>query len=249
MSTTTEVSKPSIFSAVENNDRAEVLRYIKEGVDLDRGDENGSAPIHYAVDNLNREIVQDLISAGADVNTIVYDDEPERQPHAREGEDFTYSALHFVAGRRDPVAVEIMKDLIAAGAEVDSKTWANQTPLMFAVQGEDTIDQAKILIDAGADINAFDGLPKTVLDYSLSFSGEDTATTALLRSAGVKSNDENGKFVEEKREAEESLEYLNTPEGKIEYKVKFALTGSGISKSDKEEIIAFAKSKLKSKAA
>ena len=57
-----------LHGAVKNCDKAEILRLIYNGTQLDEIDGFGMAPLHWAVYGGYTEIVEILINAGADVN-------------------------------------------------------------------------------------------------------------------------------------------------------------------------------------
>jgi ankyrin repeat protein len=59
---------------------------------------------------------------------------------------------------------ELAKGLIDAGADVNAKDSAKQTPLHWAIQ-RNTIELAKMLIDAGADVNAESNWESTPLHW------------------------------------------------------------------------------------
>jgi uncharacterized protein len=84
----------------------------------------------------NLNLVQDLITMGADINW--YDEK-----------DYNYTPLHAASSRNRP---EIVKMLIDAGAELNVQTSGGLTPLHRTIPMSNS-EVAKILIDAGADLN------------------------------------------------------------------------------------------------
>src|SRR5262249_55475794 len=83
---------------------------------------------------------------------------------------------------------DIVKLLIAAGANVNSKSTDSETALMWAVSDagniHNNISIAKLLIAAGADINSKDNHDKTALSYAAESGREDFVK--LLQDAGGK---------------------------------------------------------------
>ena len=63
-----EANNFCLHDAVMRCDEAEVLRLIRSGMSLDELDEHGMSPLHCAVYGGYLELVQMLISYGADVN-------------------------------------------------------------------------------------------------------------------------------------------------------------------------------------
>jgi ankyrin repeat protein len=59
--------------------------------------------------------------------------------------------LHFAVSQ--PGRIEIVKELIDAGAKLDSKNDWGQTPLMISAQYHSLFDYVLLLIDSGADWN------------------------------------------------------------------------------------------------
>jgi ankyrin repeat protein len=115
-----------------------VLRY---GSDVKAVDKNGNISLHTAAPLGIIEIVQFLISRGADVN-------------AKNNAGNT--PLHWVVTTsRDAKNVEVIKLLISAGANVNVKNdnLGGKTPLHMAAENSNT-EVVKLLISAGADVNA-----------------------------------------------------------------------------------------------
>ncbi|AOR66247.1 hypothetical protein BBJ41_01025 [Burkholderia stabilis] len=69
--------------------------------------------------------------------------------------------LHYAAWAGNAEAAQA---LIELGAEVDAKTLDGHTPLLFAVQ-QRSVDTVRVLIEAGADANAWDESNRSILDH------------------------------------------------------------------------------------
>lgn len=193
-----------IFHALWARDIEDAIRHILGGTDVNIQDEAGRTPLYYGcwdidfVDFLIQKganpnigqhgdwplirvvlaaqsmpetvvrIVQKLILAGADVN-------------AGEG---SCTALHYAAENgKEPIA----EVLLRAGAHVDSKDLAGQTPLFYAVCS--SLDATKMLITWGADVNAvavIKGQAHTPLSHALTSQVKDRVEiVALLKRAGA----------------------------------------------------------------
>jgi len=108
----------------------------------------GLTPIHLASSGGNVEILEYLISKGANVNDK---DEQGNTP------------LHNAAGQGQIKAMEI---LIAKGAELEARNRLNLTPLQMAVMGKKK-DAAQLLLAKKADINVKGGFGgETCLHYA-----------------------------------------------------------------------------------
>ena len=97
----------------------------------------GSTPLHEAVRNNRKEIVELLIAEGANVNT-----------RDRSGETALYQAAHMGY-------LELCKLLINNGADLNistSKITMGHSPLYFAIRNRHA-DVAELLITSGADVN------------------------------------------------------------------------------------------------
>ena len=129
-------------------------------------------PLMVAITHGDAFVVKTLIQEGADVNTVV------------KNEDYNYSALLLAANGDSP---EIVKTLIDAGANINAKNGGGWTALMLVAKKPEI---AKMLIDAGADVNARnDGWGRTALMMA------DTleVVQALIRAgANVNAKDELG---------------------------------------------------------
>ncbi len=90
-----------------------IKRLIEEGADVNAKDDNGDLPLHYAVRNDNRDLVELLIEEGADVNTKDKDGQ---------------SPLHWAKSE------EIAELLIEEGADVNAKDDEGRSPLELAVE-------------------------------------------------------------------------------------------------------------------
>lgn len=122
--------------AVRNDDAALVDRLLRAGADAAAANRYGVTPIALACENGSAAIVARLIEAGVDANSA-----------GPLGE----TALHTCARTGNPAAVKV---LLASGAAVDPvEAWRGQTPLMWAA-AEGHTDVMKLLIEAGADVNA-----------------------------------------------------------------------------------------------
>jgi ankyrin repeat protein len=122
--------------AARNDDATLVDRLIRAGANVKAANRYGITPIALACENGSATVVERLLKAGVSANAT-----------GPLGE----TALHLCARTGKPQAV---KALVANGATVDTiENWRGQTPLMWAA-AEGHADAMKVLIEAGADVNA-----------------------------------------------------------------------------------------------
>ncbi len=114
-------------------DCAEAL--IASGTDLDLQSEGGGTALHAAVDWGRDEIMRSLLANGADIN--IQDNEG-------------WSCLHVAIFHGDAA---IVGELIAAGADVDANVHSTGRTALIQALEDGKFDIARMLLDAGADVN------------------------------------------------------------------------------------------------
>lgn len=92
------------------------------------------------------------------------------------------SALHEAARHGDLAEV---KQLIGAGADVNSRDFRGQTPLLLAV-GYQHLEVAKVLLENGANVQAKDHEGTSALQLGIGNSGANSEMVQLLQSYGAK---------------------------------------------------------------
>jgi len=110
---------------------------IAEGVDVNIESFNGTTPLHVAIEKENLEIVEFLISKGANVHVL-------RDWHNGN------TLLHWAAGKDN---LDIVKLLVSKGLDVNAKDKGGLTPLHTAAKNPN-VAIAEFLITQGADVNA-----------------------------------------------------------------------------------------------
>jgi ankyrin repeat protein len=121
--------------ACENGSRAIVEKLLAAGADAKHAQTNGVTPLTTAARTGNAVIVETLLARGADVNASI----PENGQ----------TALMWATAERH---LDVMRALVAAGANVHAQSKIGFTPLLFAARNGD-IEAAKVLIAAGVDVN------------------------------------------------------------------------------------------------
>jgi len=125
-----------IFTAAEQGDLETIKELVGESPELiGATDDQGYSPLHKAAYNGRLEVVEYLISQGADVNAV-------------SGSGST--PLHGAGYYGHP---EIAKALLDAGARGDIANAGGYTPLLSASAGNHG-DIVRLLVERGADVNA-----------------------------------------------------------------------------------------------
>jgi ankyrin repeat protein len=146
-----------MISVRENSQRVFDYLLTHPKIQLDQRAKNGDTAIMIAAYLEQKETVQRLINAGAQVN--------------QQG----WTALHYAAVVGH---LEIIQLLIAHFAYIDAETPNKTTPLMLAARrGE--MNVVKFLIDEGADISSKNMLGWTAYDFAVESERRDLA--ALLQ--------------------------------------------------------------------
>jgi FOG: Ankyrin repeat len=155
---------------------------LAKGADPLTEDHLGQTPISQATSSKRPEAVRLLIQSGADV-TAVSDltGPPQRNGPTNRAR---ITALHNAAAFGP---VEIVQELLKAGAKVNARDSRGLTPLVFALAADNpSVEIVQALLQAGADANARDTSGETPLDWAEKF-GYPDVIAALNKSAAKRS--------------------------------------------------------------
>jgi len=181
-----------------------VLQLVDSGANADYYAKGGDRPLFRAVKSGNIDVVKLLLEKGADPN-VSFDDatgspldsavlggDPEmvrlliaggaKVNYKMRG---AYTALHSAClAKESPSSLEIVAVLLESGAEVNAVTHIGLTPLMNAVEADNT-SLVKLLLSRGADpsIKNFQG--RTALDIAVK-NRKNGEIIRLLKSAKKK---------------------------------------------------------------
>ncbi len=144
------IGSGALFTAIENGNVALVRLLVEAGADVNAAEGfGGNTPLHEAVEQGDAEIVKILVAAGADV----------------EAEGFMRRTPLSLAAEEG--ATEIMQILLGPGPEADTSAdgedkEAASVPSMgsealFTAIENDDVEMVRVLVEAGADVNAAEG--------------------------------------------------------------------------------------------
>ncbi len=144
------IGSGALFTAIENGNAALVRLLVEAGADVNAAEGfGGNTPLHEAVENGDAEIVKILVAAGADVEAEGFMSRTPLSLAAEEG------------------ATEIMQILLGPGpdagtsADGEDKEAASAPPMgseaLFTAIENDDVEMVRLLVEAGADVNAAEG--------------------------------------------------------------------------------------------
>jgi uncharacterized protein len=184
----------SVLEAAKSGDLPEVRTSLRQHSDANQTEPDGTTPLHWAVQQDRLDIVEALISAGANVNAknrygitplvlaATTGNASVTAALLKAGADVrvsvpeTGSVLITAARTGNP---EVVKLLLAAGADVNfSERYSGQTPLMWAA-AEGHSEAVKALIAGGANVEAKARDMKTALFFAVR-RGDMNSVSALL---------------------------------------------------------------------
>jgi ankyrin repeat protein len=135
---------------------------ISSKSDVNKGDpETGKTPLYYAVSGAHLSVADALIEAKADVNDCV------------NGESL------LTAASRAPKSHMIVASLIAAGADANAVLPRGGLPPLLAAACSGCAKSVKLLLDAGANVDATDAEGRTAIFASM-LTGNTTIFNMLL---------------------------------------------------------------------
>jgi ankyrin repeat protein len=127
-----------LSTAAMEGDRAAVQTLLKQDVDVNAAQGDGSTALHWAADREDLEMAQMLVKAGANTNA-----------KTRLGD---ITPLLMAAKTGNAAIVDL---LLKSGANAKAVSTTGTTPLMLAASSGKT-DAVKILLNSGVDVNAKD---------------------------------------------------------------------------------------------
>ena len=210
-----------LSNAVLASDQARVKLLLDKGADINKGNLQGSAPLHSAARQRDSNMIEFLIAHGADVNARDSDGwtplaHAAFRNHVPSIEVLAASGANVDEGPPGftPLSIALAegklfaaKGLLDVGASVDKPSGADGlTPLMLIAslrqvegraaslsQGPSSVDIAKTLIDKGADVNAKSSKGVTPLMVAAAHDNPPVIGVLVQAGADVTAKARNGK--------------------------------------------------------
>eukprot|EP00005_Dracoamoeba_jomungandri_P000758 CAMPEP_0174256474 /NCGR_PEP_ID=MMETSP0439-20130205/5696_1 /TAXON_ID=0 /ORGANISM="Stereomyxa ramosa, Strain Chinc5" /LENGTH=1331 /DNA_ID=CAMNT_0015339093 /DNA_START=87 /DNA_END=4078 /DNA_ORIENTATION=+ len=200
-----------LFAAIKNDSKNEVNRILNSsGEEILRGHNGiGQQPLHIAVSEGNIEMVQFLISKGADINSKELATEFTPLHIACHSANLSmvafllkqkgiqvmtitetnmFVALHFLLSHsyenQEKELNQVLKQMVAMGASLDSKTVHGQTPLHKACL-KGNLAGVKFLLEHDVDVNTTDCYGETALHYAIRGGDRDVAIELMTHHIDV----------------------------------------------------------------
>ena len=186
------------FVRAAQEDDLEALTALIAGVDVNVRDElTGTTALEHAVKNANREVVQLLLAAGANVNAknsagetvlMMLDEDATSEmvwdlinagANVKLKDDCDSTALMHIAQSNNP---DTIRTLLDAGAEINAKDEEGKTALMLAAE-EGLVNNVRALVLGGADINVVDKEGMNALGHAMD--GDHAVVVRFLKSKGA----------------------------------------------------------------
>ena len=164
----------ALLNVIKANDAVEVSALLAAGADPNQKNRFGNSALTLAIGTGSLEIVTALVDAGADLKATGKKDHP----------------LHDAASADQ---VDIVKLLLARGADVDARDAAGRTPLRAVSPFANRVEVIKVLLEAGADPSAQDGdQEETALHHAVWHLNYDLAELLIAHGADPAIADRDG---------------------------------------------------------
>ncbi|CAM9154744.1 unnamed protein product [Ectocarpus sp. 12 AP-2014] len=161
---------------VQNGNKRGVERYLAAGASIDGSPHSGEEypPIVFAAAVGSATMIKFLVDKGADINSATW--RPGAFPSGSR-------AIHVAVSSGYGGALDALRELIKAGADLNVRNCQGCTPLMMACrvdkEGAERVELARELLKAGVDTTLVDADGRAALHYA-AYSGNEALIQALL---------------------------------------------------------------------
>ncbi|HEX5228250.1 MAG TPA: ankyrin repeat domain-containing protein [Bryobacteraceae bacterium] len=163
----TDDASPKLADAVQNGDRTAALTLLKQRVDVNTPQPDGTTALAWAARQDDLDMADRLIKAGAD---------------AKAANRYGVSPLYLACVNGSAAMIEM---LLKAGADPNSTATEGETALM-TVARTGKVDAAKVLLAHGADVNAKEQWrQQTALMWAVAESHPEMAQELIAHGADV----------------------------------------------------------------
>jgi ankyrin repeat protein len=162
-----------LIRAAERQDRETIRRLIKERVDVNATEEDGTTALAWAVHWNNAEMAQLLIEAGANVNAAT---------------DLGVTPLSLACTNG---SVAMIERLLKAGANPNASRSTGETPLMTCARAG-TVPGVRALLTRGANLDATQARGQTALMWAITERHADVIRALIEAGADVHARSANG---------------------------------------------------------
>ncbi|MCG8340701.1 MAG: ankyrin repeat domain-containing protein, partial [Cytophagales bacterium] len=195
--------KTALMKEIEED---KAIELIAQGADVEKADNKGKTALHYAADKGNIRVVKAILEES--VSTI------------SQGDNEGKTVLHYAVRQKDKALIELLlnkgayiaakdkngrspEDMVKGDTKleilfkyrgaINERNFDGDTPLIIEIKAEE-VDEVKILLEEGANVNKKDERDKAPLHWALE-GGNQAIIDALLgeKSIDVNIPDKNGK--------------------------------------------------------
>jgi uncharacterized protein len=187
------VNNMDIFDAILDDDVNQVNYWLSQNIDIDMVSYNGITPLYLACKNFRHEILDALLDAGANKHCVTKDGWTPLLIYCKKNNVYGVKKLIsrdvrieqgkadflpiFIAAINDHV--EIVQELVKAGASIDVRNENGETPLFGAAE-QGNINTVQCLLQAGADVDIMDNRDRLPI-YMAAAYGYKNVVRELLR--------------------------------------------------------------------
>ncbi|KAK7476855.1 hypothetical protein BaRGS_00031937 [Batillaria attramentaria] len=184
-----------LFQACQEENVEQMENLLSVGVEPNRVNDEGKTPLHIACEKGNPDIVVHLVLAGSDADVRDTKGLTPLHHSCISWSTATHSVQQGVAqrhGQYDNPRERVVKILLEYGASLEVGDWEKgRKPLHIACEHGNN-DLVKILLDAGASVDAQDNNGRTPLHVACRYNHVDVMKSLLATESDVDAKDDSG---------------------------------------------------------